>query len=67
MYKLLLQFTTAPACLEAQRCIMVARNKDMEKRNRDVGLRGCLDCRLAHFYRITQILMLQGLKLLLVL
>lgn len=36
VYKILLQFATAPACLEAQRCIMVARNKDMEKRNRDV-------------------------------
>lgn len=36
VYKLLLQFATAQTCLEAQRCIMVARNKDMEKRNRDV-------------------------------
>lgn len=37
VYKVLLQFVNAPACLEAQRCIMLARNKDMEKRNRDVG------------------------------
>ncbi|KAK8820245.1 hypothetical protein WA577_006311 [Blastocystis sp. JDR] len=36
VFKVLLQFATAPACLEAQRCIMVARNKDMEKRNRDI-------------------------------
>lgn len=36
VYKLLLQFGTAPNCLEAQRCIMLARNRDMEKRNRDV-------------------------------
>ena len=38
VYKVLLQFANAPACLEAQRCIMLARNKDMEKRNRDVGV-----------------------------
>ena len=37
VYKLLLQFGTAPNCLEAQRCIMLARNRDMEKRERDVG------------------------------
>ncbi|KAK8820411.1 hypothetical protein WA577_006474 [Blastocystis sp. JDR] len=42
VFKVLLQFATAPACLEAQRCIMVARNKDMEKRNRDVS-DGCRD------------------------
>ena len=42
VFKVLLQFVTAPACLEAQRCIMVARNKDMEKRNRDVS-DGCRD------------------------
>ena len=42
VFKVLLQFVTAPACLEAQRCIMVARNKDMEKRNRDVS-DGCED------------------------
>lgn len=42
VYKLLLQFATAQTCLEAQRCIMVARNKDMEKRNRDVGVRSGL-------------------------
>lgn len=39
VYKLLLQFATAQTCLEAQRCIMVARNKDMEKRNRNVRKR----------------------------
>lgn len=44
VYKLLLQFTTAQTCLEAQRCIMVARNKDMEKRNRDV----CVMDRIEH-------------------
>ena len=38
VYKLLLQFQTAPNCLEAQRCIMLARNRDMEKRERDVGI-----------------------------
>lgn len=42
VFKVLLQFVTAPVCLEAQRCIMVARNKDMEKRNRDVS-DGCGD------------------------
>ena len=42
VFKVLLQFATAPVCLEAQRCIMVARNKDMEKRNRDVS-DGCRD------------------------
>ena len=37
VYKLLLQFATSQTCLEAERCIMVARNKDLEKRDRDVG------------------------------
>ena len=36
VFKLLLQFSTAPSCLEAQRCIMIARNKDMAKRSIDV-------------------------------
>ena len=37
VFKLLLQFSTAPSCLEAQRCIMIARNKDMAKRSIDVS------------------------------
>ena len=37
VYKLLLQFASAQTCLEAERCIMVARNKDLEKRDRDVN------------------------------
>ena len=42
VFKLLLQFNTAPNCLEAQRCIMLARNRNMEKRERDVRMMdGC--------------------------
>lgn len=43
VFKLLLQFNTAPNCLEAQRCIMLARNRDMEKRERDVIIEARFD------------------------
>ena len=43
VYKLLLQFTTAQTCLEAERCIMVARSKDLEKRDRDVNKAESID------------------------
>ena len=59
VYKLLLQFATAQTCLEAERCIMVARGKDLEKRDRDVNVAESIDCRskpCSHTTRICRLL-----------
>lgn len=63
VYKLLLQFATAQTCLEAERCIMVARGKDLEKRDRDVNVAESIDCRSKPCSHTTRICMLLSPKL----